>query len=283
VERDSFSDAALVVLGHGSTVNAASAQPVFQHAAELRRRALFASVHEAFWKQEPKVVDVLKRISHARVLIVPFFVSEGYFAANVIPRALGFEAGAGPASRLRQTGSSQWFYCRPVGTQERMTAVLLQRARDVIAQAPFPRAPQPKDVTLIIAGHGTEQEEASRKSIEVQVERIRSLGEYAEVQAAFMEEEPRIAGCHRAVRTRNVVIVPFFISDGMHTQEDIPVLLGEPERVVKERLAQGRPTWRNPTEREGKRIWYAPAVGSEPTMAEVILERVKEAMNEFGG
>jgi hypothetical protein len=43
---------------------------------------------------------------------------------------------------------------------------------------------------------------------------------------------------------------------------------------VKERLAAGQPTWRNPTEKNGKLVWYAPAVGTEPLLAEVILERV---------
>ena len=36
--------------------------------------------------------------------------------------------------------------------------------------------------------------------------------------------------CHALAQTKNLVVVPFFISDGLHTQEDIPVLLGEPER-----------------------------------------------------
>jgi len=92
-----------------------------------------------------------------------------------------------------------------------------------------------------------------------------------------MEEEPRIADVYAVARTRNIVTVPFFISDGLHAVEVIPVLLGEPERVVKERLAAGQPTWRNPTERGGKLIWYAPSVGTEPLLAEVILERVREA------
>ena len=55
MNSDDFSDAALVVLGHGTDLNAASAAPVFQHAAELRRRHLFAEVREAFWKQEPQI------------------------------------------------------------------------------------------------------------------------------------------------------------------------------------------------------------------------------------
>jgi sirohydrochlorin cobaltochelatase len=92
-----------------------------------------------------------------------------------------------------------------------------------------------------------------------------------------MEEAPFIKGCHETVKTKNIVVVPFFISDGLHAVEDIPVLLGEPERIVKERLKLGQPTWRNPTERGGKLIWYSPAVGSELGIAEVILERVCEA------
>ena len=72
-------------------------------------------------------------------------------------------------------------------------------------------------------------------------------------------------------------MVPFFISDGLHAIEDIPVLLGEPERLVKERLAVGQPTWRNPTEKNGKRVWYSPSVGTERLMADIIVERVREA------
>jgi sirohydrochlorin cobaltochelatase len=76
---------------------------------------------------------------------------------------------------------------------------------------------------------------------------------------------------------RNLVVVPFFISDGLHSYQDIPVLLGEPERIVRERLRNGQPTWRNPTERRGKLVWYARSVGTEPRLADVILELVEQA------
>ena len=77
VNGEKFSDAALVVLGHGTTQNDNSAAPVFQHAAELRRRKIFADVREAFWKQEPQIKKVLPEISAPRVFIVPLFISEG--------------------------------------------------------------------------------------------------------------------------------------------------------------------------------------------------------------
>jgi sirohydrochlorin cobaltochelatase len=93
----------------------------------------------------------------------------------------------------------------------------------------------------------------------------------------FMEEEPRIAECYRLAETRNIVMVPFFVSDGLHSFEDIPVMLGESKRIVEERLKLRQPTWRNPTEKEGKRVWYTASIGNEPHIADVILERVRQA------
>ena len=54
-------------------------------------------------------------------------------------------------------------------------------------------------------------------------------------------------------------------------------MLGEPRDVVRRRLDSGQPTWRNPTERNGKLVWYTSAVGADPHVADVILERVREA------
>ena len=270
--QEDFSDAALVVLGHGTTKSDGSALPVMQHAAEFRRRGLFAEVREAFWKQEPQLKQVLGELKAPRVFIVPLFISEGYFSWEVIPRELGL------TSNFRlQPPDFRLYYCRPVGTHDRMTEVVLARAREVVAKYPFPRAPKPKDITLLIAGHGTGRNENSRKAIERQVELIRARQLYAAVHAVFMEEAPRIADSYSLAQTRNLVVVPFFISDGLHTVEDIPVLLGEPEQIVKQRLASGQPTWRNPSERNEKLVWYSTAVGSEPGIADVILERVQEA------
>jgi sirohydrochlorin cobaltochelatase len=272
---DAFADATLVLLGHGTTQNEDSAAPVYQHAAELRRRNIFAEVREAFWKQEPQVKQILARISAPHVFIVPLFISEGYFSSEVIPRELGL------ADNLRlQTPVSRLFYCKPIGTHDSMTTVLLARAREVVELFPFPRAPNPKDLTLFIAGHGTERSKNSRKPIERQVELLRAMNHYAAVHAIFMEESPRIADCYQLAQTKNIVIVPFFISDGLHTREDIPMLLGEPKRTVQQRFQSGQPTWRNPTEKNGKLVWYSAAIGSEPHIADVILERVREASSK---
>jgi len=274
VQSEDFSDAALVVLGHGTDLNAASAAPVWAHAAELRRRKIFREVRAAFWKQAPQIKKVLAEISAPRGFIAPLFISEGYFSTEIIPAELGFSF---PDNLKLKTKNSELHYCRPAGTHDRMTGVILARAAGVVKQFPFPRAPKPAETTLFIAGHGTERNAGSRQAIARQAELIRAQKLYAGVYGIFMEEAPRIGDCHALAQTRHIVVVPFFISDGLHVVEDIPVLLGEPERGVKERHAAGQPTWRNPTEKHGKLVWYSSAVGTEPHMADVILERVREA------
>ncbi len=274
-QAEHFSDATLIVLGHGTDLNANSAVPATLHAAELRRRKIFSEVREAFWKQEPHIKKALAAITTPRVFIVPLFISEGYFSTEIIPQELGFSF---PEKLKQKTEQSEYFYCKPVGSHESMTKVILSRAAEVIKQFPFPRAPKPAETTLFIAGHGTGRNANSRKAIERQREMIRAQKLYAGVHDIFMEEDPRIGDCYSLAQTKNIVVVPFFISDGLHAVEDIPVLLGEPERLVKERHAAGQPTWRNPTEKHGKLVWYSPSVGTEPLMANVILERVREAV-----
>jgi sirohydrochlorin cobaltochelatase len=274
-----FSDAALVLIGHGATINRESAAPVYQHAAELRARHLFAEVREAFWKQEPSIRAVLSSLTARRIFAVPLFVSEGYFTGEKIPAELGLcQPGAKQFARVRQEGERTLHYCAPVGTHPSMTGVILARAREVVERYPFPRAPQPEETALFIAGHGTSRNENSRCAIERQAQLIRLQGIYGEVHAVFMEEHPRIGDCYALARARRLVVVPFFISDGLHACEDIPVLLGEPEPIVRRRLEEGHPAWRNPTEKNGKLVWYAGSVGTEPGLADVIIERAREVV-----
>ena len=235
-------------------------------------------MQEAFWKQEPGLAGVLRGVFAPRVFVVPLFISEGYFTEQVIPRELGFcQNGETNFPRVQKRGQQTFFYCGPVGTHASMTRVILARAGEVIEKFPGQTPPTPAETTLFIAGHGTGNNENSRKAIERQVDLIRPMNRFAAVHASFMEEEPRIGECYQMAATPSIVMVPFFISDGLHSFEDIPVMLGEPEAEVQRRFKAGLPTWVNPTEKHGKRVWYSASIGNEPHLADVILERVREA------
>ena len=279
---DSFPNDALVLIAHGSTVNVRSSAPTRRLVEELRARNLFAEVVCAFNLEEPKIDDAPKLVSAKRIFIVPVTISEGHFTEQTIPHRLGLAAAdQTDYERVQLRDGRTLIYCHPIGTHASMTDVLLARARDIVAKHPFPKEPKPSETALFIAGHGTKKNANSRKAIEAQVELIRQRGEYTDVHSAFMEESPFIADCYTATEAKHIVIVPFFIADGLHTVEDIPVLLGELETRVKERLTAGQPTWRNPTERHGQLVWYTEAIGSEPSLPEVILERVREMVLNF--
>jgi len=268
---------ALLLVGHGSTLNPDSSAPTLVHAEALRKRGLFGQVLVAFWKEEPFLAGALRGAYLPEVFVVPLFISEGYFTEQVIPRELGLCANGVPDfPRTQQHGAQRIHYCGPVGTHASMTRVILSRAADVVARFPAPDAPPPENSSLFIVGHGTGNNENSRKAIEHQVDLIAESGSYKDVHAIFMEEDPRVESCYDLAQTDNLVVVPFFISDGLHSYEDIPVLLGASTDQVQERLKAGQPTWTNPTVIKGKRVWYSRSIGDEPNLPDVILERVLE-------
>lgn len=280
---ENISKAALVLVGHGSTENQQSSSSLRTLVARIRQARCFAHVSASFHLEEPRLAAAFEGITAPQIFVVPFFVSEGYFTEDLVPRELGFKSeGQTEFERVQKQGEQVLIYCKPVGTHDLMTEVILSRARTVVEAHPFPRPPPQREITLVIAGHGTERNACSRESVEHHADLIRRRGSYAEVRTAFMEEDPRIADCLGVATTRCVVVVPFFLSDGLHAAEDIPVLLGEPERFVRDRLGKGQPTWRNPSERRGRLVWYSAAVGTDPVISEVILERVREAARWVG-
>ena len=116
---------ALIIIGHGSTVNPDSSAPTFAHADEIRRRGLFGEVVCAFWKEEPAMRQVFHMIESDEVYIVPNFISEGYFTQKVIPRELDLDG------EITTHGVRTIKYCPPVGSHAHMTDLLLLRAREV--------------------------------------------------------------------------------------------------------------------------------------------------------
>ena len=131
---------------------------------------------------------------------------------------------------------------------------------------------------MFVAGHGTSNSENSRRAIEDHVAVLRGQGLFHDVHAVFMEESPRIEEVPDMAGVANVVVVPFFLSNGLHSQEDIPVMLGASADVVSARVRAGLHAWDNPTRVRGRWTWYAGAVGDEPGLADVILRRVTERL-----
>ncbi len=262
-------DCALVILGHGSTENPDSSTPTQEHAEDLRARGLFAEVHTAFWKEEPSFRQVWPLIESPVAYFVPDFISEGYFTQQVIPRELEL------SGRITQHNGTTAYYCDPVGVHASMTQLLLKRAREIAGDVP------PEETSLIIVGHGTSLNTQSTQVIKDQAARLNaSGGGYAEVLDAYMEEPPFIADWHQMAQAPNVVVVPFFISDGLHSYQDIPVLLGIESEPTE--AASQRDVFReNPHRLRGKTLYYSRAIGTDPSISDIILDQVTHFDEEY--
>jgi sirohydrochlorin cobaltochelatase len=267
-------NAALLIVGHGSTVNPDSSAPTLAHATEIRRRKLFAEVGCAFWKEEPSLRDALFLFdpeSIRGVYVVPNFISEGYFTQTVIPRELELNG------RITKRSNGQiWKYCEPVGNHPMMTELLLKRAREVATDV------DPAETSLLIVAHGTDLNENSAVAAKREAEKIRALGKYAAVLNAYMEEPPLVSDWQKLTSTHNVIVVPFFISDGLHSYEDIPRLLGiADERSASASTAvRGEIFRRNPYKIGGRSLFYAPSIGTDPGFADIIVEQTAKFDSE---
>jgi sirohydrochlorin cobaltochelatase len=258
------STSALLIVGHGSTVNPDSSAPTLRHAAEIRRREVFSDVACCFWKEEPSLRDALLFFHDEairEVYVVPNFISEGYFTRTVIPRELELTG-----LETRRTGGQIWKYCEPVGNHGRMTELLLQRAQEV---AP---GTSEAETSLLIVGHGTSLNDNSAVAAKRQADMIRALNRYAAVLNVYMEEPPLVSDWLKLTETPNVVVVPFFISDGLHSDEDIPVLLGINDTV---RAAGEGGKSGNPHRLHGRSLFYSTAIGTDPKFADVIIEQTE--------
>ena len=270
-----MNDAALLIVAHGSTVNPDSSAPTLAHAAEIRRRKVFANVEYAFWKEEPSLREALFLFdpeSIGEVYVVPNFISEGYFTQTVVPRELELNG------RITKRSNGQiWKYCEPVGNHPLMTELLLKRAHDVAPDA------VPAETSLLIVAHGTDLNENSAVAAKREAEKIRALGKYAAVLNVYMEEPPLVSDWRKLTESPNVVVVPFFISDGLHSYEDIPQLLGiavaagadrDQPRSATPATTHGDIFRRNPYRIDARDLFYAPSIGTDAGFADIIIDQV---------
>jgi sirohydrochlorin cobaltochelatase len=244
-------------------VNSDSSAPTLHHVAEIRERQIFGEIACAFWKEEPSFRDarfLFDPVKIREVYVVPNFISEGYFNQTVIPRELELNG-----LRTVRPNGQVWNYCQPVGNNPGMTEILRRRAREIAPDI------SPSSASLLIVGHGTDQNENSAVAAKREAEAIRARGEYAAVLNVYMEEAPLVSDWQSLTTTPNVVVVPFFVSDGLHSYEDIPALLG----ITRDGEAKKGEVFRgNPYLFGARSLYYAPSVGSEPGFAELILQQV---------
>ncbi|GIW13666.1 MAG: hypothetical protein KatS3mg062_1105 [Tepidiforma sp.] len=238
----------LVLAGHGSHLNADSSEPFHRLAAALRARGEFDAVTVALWKEEPSLARALDAVTDPDVVVVPVFISTGYFTRTVLPREMRLD---GP---LTVRGGQRIRYTAPVGTHPRLADVIVERAREAGAG--------PADA-LVVLGHGTRRDSSSEKNVYAMADLVARRRIFAECGVAFIDQEPGMLTMLDRFRAPRLFVVPLFIAEGWHVGETIPadLALDGPE-----------------TRRGGRIVHYTPPVGTHPALADVVCELARESL-----
>ncbi len=259
-------EAALVLVGHGSSRNPASSAPTRACGAEIARRGLFSQVQVAFWKEEPFLGRVLEDIAEPEVYVVPNLAAKGYITGQLIPKEMGLD---GPVT-LKREGRQRVYLCDPVGTHPRIAACLADRAWAVIDANRL----APAETCILLIGHGTSRNRQSAIQTRALAGALARRRIALDVQTAFLEQAPLVEDWWRHTEAKSVIVMPFMISNGVHGAEDIPELLGIDPRDSGLKRMMDDGTAAGPYAVRDRRLWYCRAVGSEPLIADLVLDQV---------
>ena len=246
-------DAALVLVGHGSTRHPDGAAPVLALAEQIRALNRFAQVEAVFMKQEPSLASVEARLHSPLVVVVPVFAGKGYYTDTLIPREMGLSG----AVTLRD--GRRFLYTPPAGTHPRIPGLMACRAEGVATAAGMCVA----DSSLLLIAHGSSRPGGAGDTPRAIAAAMAAMHRFAQVALVFLEQEPKAADWAALVTRRDVVALPLLVAQGLHASLDIPPLFG---------LSQGET---GPTQSQGHRVVLATGIGAEPDLVDVILEMVE--------
>jgi sirohydrochlorin cobaltochelatase len=240
-----FKDTALILAGHGSTKNADSSRYTRETVHRIRERGIFGEVRSAFWKEQPSYADAINGLKTKKVVVVPWFLANGYFTTKILKRE--FAETVGVECRVTE----------PIGMRPEILGHFQKRAERLLALKNWSAS----QVSLLVASHGTPLHAGSRGAAVVLAERLAKDG-YRTAQAVFLEEEPRIADWRVLIQEGPVVVLPHFLAGGLHGSEDVPELLG---------ISGSEEGW---YESEKGEVGYGEPLGRPEEVEEMIIELV---------
>jgi sirohydrochlorin cobaltochelatase len=253
-----WKEAALLLVGHGSSRLATSRQATDRLAEKIRGRNLFAEVEACFWKEAPFLS--LDLVSAQTVYVVPNFAGEGAFTQRLIPEKLGI------SGSVSHVGGRRLYYTEPVGCHPRLPDLLRLRAEGLCRGYEIDM----RDTGLLVIGHGSRQPGGVSATPEAVAETLRAMNKFAAVATAYLEQAPFVADWPRLIDAKHVIVAPWLISEGMHASEDLPPFFG---------LDTPRG---GPVEIHGRTVWLMDGIGRDEEVVEMIFDHIRQAEANTG-
>jgi sirohydrochlorin cobaltochelatase len=158
---------------------------------------------------EPTLERALDRLSARPVFLVPLLMSDGVTLAAL-------------RQRLEQRDDAgDVILCPVLGSHPNLPQRIAESALAKAKAAGW----SPQKTALLLIGHGSRRDEASRRGLFGLGAEIRSGDAFGEVRQALLEEEPGVADALATVACRQVIAVGCFAEEGRHAVGDVPQLL----------------------------------------------------------
>lgn len=241
-------DTALVLLGHGSTVNPSSAVPVSLHADAVRRKDVFHSVHTGFLKETPLIEECLDYVTAAKVIVLPVFLAEGYYTKKVIPQKLNLEEKEQDVS-----------YLKPLGLDDMIQKIIIDLAQRALGEW------DEKETSLVLLGHGSTKSKTSKDTLLEHIEKLKAQTGFAQITDLWLEEPPFINEWREVVEQKQVLFIPYLVADGQHGGWDMPEMIGIERDAYDEHKSHSL---------DGYQLKLTRAMGKSPLMVDLILKSV---------
>jgi sirohydrochlorin cobaltochelatase len=116
-------EAALVIIGHGTERDPESGGTAHRLSTALDARGEFGTVTCGFLDEEPGIASVVESLAARHIVLVPFFVADGWHTRVTIPHDLGL------AGERTERGGQVLWYTPPVGTLPEMARTIIEIAR----------------------------------------------------------------------------------------------------------------------------------------------------------
>lgn len=242
-------NAALLLVGHGSSKAAGAMTATEAHADRLRALGAFAQVGAGFLVGGRPVEAALDQLTAETIFIVPLFMSDGFFVRERVPERLAL---AGP---LTERDGRHLHYLPPPALDDGFGDLVVARCAETAA------ARDPAALDVLVVGHGTVRDPASETLTRRHAARLTG---YRSVAPVFLEQEPAFIDA-LAGQEGDLLVAGLFAANGYHADSDVRRALG---------LAPGLEAR---IDGDGRWIGYTGAIGADAGVAEIILAQVRRA------
>mgnify|MGYP001593146235 CR=1 FL=1 len=208
---------ALLLVSHGvSSPYAQAARRVHSNlVSSLQETGEFKEIHWGYLTCDPLIEDALASFEADTVYVLPMLMSDGYFSRQMIPDKLGLE----DVVSILPTGQKV-IQCRPVGLSKLMGDVMIKHMTDYCADNEL----DAENTSVVVVGHGSSQNDASRLATSTQVEHINHTSIFREAHAAYLEEMPDLPMVLKGL-DGPTLIMGYFANCGLHATKDVPKIL----------------------------------------------------------